>query len=85
MKTLEAIDWCEQFRDNIIMTGVEKVKYNLALKAMRTAITALEKQIPKKPNKMTCPTCGRIFLFLYGQTKGAKYCDNCGQAIDWGI
>lgn len=45
MTELEAIDWCEQFRDNIIATGVEKEKYTLALKAMRTAITALNNQV----------------------------------------
>lgn len=49
MKPQEAIEWCEQFRDNIIKTGVEKEKYTLALRAMRTAITAIEKQMPKKP------------------------------------
>ena len=84
MTTLEAIDWCEQFRDNIIMTGVEKEKYTLALKAMRTAITALENRTPKKVEKMACPTCGRIFLLLHGQRKGADFCDCCGQALDWG-
>jgi hypothetical protein len=41
MTEQEAIDLCEQFRDNIVATGVQKEKYTLALKAMRTAITAL--------------------------------------------
>ena len=85
MNSEDALNWCEDFRDNIIKTGVKKEKYTLALKAMREAIIALLKQIPKKPNNMACPNCGRIFLRLFGQTKGPKYCDNCGQAIDWGI
>jgi NMD protein affecting ribosome stability and mRNA decay len=84
MTEQEAIDWCEQFRDNIIMQGVKKEKYTLALKAMRTAITALEKQIPQKVEKMVCPSCSRIFLLLHGQRKGADFCDCCGQALDWG-
>ena len=84
MTEQEAIDWCEQFRDNIIMTGVEKEKYTLALKAMRTVIAALKKQIPQKLDKMACPNCGRIILMLHGQTRGANCCDVCGQAWDWG-
>lgn len=84
MTEQEAIDWCEQFRDNIVATGVEKEKYTLALKAMRTAIKTLEKQIPQKFKNMACPSCGRIFLLLHGQRKGADFCDCCGQALDWG-
>ena len=52
-----------------------------------TAISALEKQIPKKVNislkgttgwntKCHCPNC-RSFI-----SKG-KYCSECGQALDW--
>jgi hypothetical protein len=82
----EAIDWCEQFRDNIIATGVEKEKYTLALKAMRTSITALEKQIPQKviryfeiTYQAECPACkGRIEAHA-----SHKYCRLCGQAIEW--
>ena len=48
------------------------------------SIKALEKQIPKKLNKMwgvfCCPECG------YGQDeiKRFKYCQSCGQALEWG-
>ena len=53
--------------------------------ASRMAISALEKQIPKKPkeidcigfNILVCPVC-KFVLYLY-----EPYCDNCGQAIDW--
>lgn len=85
MTNEEALDWCDDFRYNIVKTGVKKEKYTLALKAMRKAMIALIKQIPRKPVGMTCPNCGRIFLFMFGKTQGAKFCDNCGQAIDWGI
>lgn len=80
----DALIWCDDFRNNIVMTGVVKEKYTLALQAMRTAMTAIAKQIPQKTDRMTCPNCGRIFLMLHGQTKGADFCDCCGQAIDWG-
>lgn len=51
----------------------------------RVAIKALEKQIPKKITKLACPSCNRIFLFRYGQTRKINYCDNCGQALDWSV
>ena len=60
--------------------------------AYRTAIKALEKQIPKKPiinncgcmsrnvwylDRPCCPRCGE-------HAAGYKYCDYCGQALDRG-
>ena len=43
------------------------------------AISALEKQIPKKPtDKYNCPRCGEQ---LMGKV---NCCEVCGQAIDWG-
>ena len=58
-------------------------------KAFETALTVLEKQIPKKPNMIgfepnklissvhySCPICDRL-LSRY------KYCPDCGQALDW--
>lgn len=55
--------------------------------AMRIAIQALEKQIPKKPDFTEdkefalCPCCNGK-----GLLNKQKYCDNCGQKIDldWG-
>lgn len=50
------------------------------------AVKALEKQIPRKPiedgyfdRPCVCPECGQEFGF----NSGFKYCENCGQAIDW--
>lgn len=59
--------------------------YNV-LEAIRFAISALEKQIPKKPNFTEdkefalCPCCNGK-----GLLNKQKYCDNCGQkiAFDW--
>lgn len=55
--------------------------------AYKLAIKALEKQIPKKPNKCVgfseslfiCPTCGRKQPIMYGQ----YHCKECGQKLDW--
>lgn len=48
------------------------------------AINALEKQIPKKPDFTEdkefalCPCCNGK-----GLLDKQKYCDNCGQKLDW--
>lgn len=57
--------------------------------AIELAVSALEKQIPKKLQNLhrfrgrekcvgTCPTCGYACCSDYGD-----YCGGCGQAIDW--
>lgn len=53
--------------------------------AMKVAIEALEKQIPKKPDDTyedslddECAVCG-TYIF-----ERDRYCPRCGQAIDWG-
>ena len=53
-------------------------------KANDMAIQALEKQMPKKPDFTEdkefalCPCCNGKGLFNM-----QKYCDDCGQKIDW--
>lgn len=86
MTEREAIDWCEQFRDNIVMTGVKKEKYTLALKALRTAITALKKQIPKKVIRYfeidysaECPACKKR-IQAHASHQNCKW---CGQKLEW--
>ena len=60
-------------------------------KACELACKALEKQIPKKPiardlwelgtaEGYSCPNCGLDIPY----TKHPKYCEECGQALDWG-
>lgn len=55
---------------------------------------AVEKRIPSKPeNKsnnpdnwevMCCPSCGKVFWNTGNSLRYVpKYCDICGQAIDW--
>ena len=52
--------------------------------ALEAAIQALEKQIPKKPDFTEdktfalCPRCNGK-----GLLDKQKYCDNCGQKLDW--
>lgn len=52
--------------------------------AADVAIQALEKQIPKKPDFTEdkefalCPCCNGK-----GLLDKQKYCDNCGQKLDW--
>ena len=52
--------------------------------AVRIAIKALEKQIPKKPIKhiskqdwYECPACGAYDVYEQ------NCCDECGQKLDW--
>jgi len=65
---------------------------------LEIAKEALEKQIPKKPEKLTyklliddgwmygCPTCGCACgenKYHPDVTKGDIYCTQCGQMLDW--
>lgn len=79
----EALIWCDDFRNNIINFGEQKPKYTLALRAMKTAMTAIARQIPRKVVGLVCPECERPFFLLHGQRKGADYCDRCGQKLKW--
>lgn len=71
--------------------------HNGAYAAVKMAITAIDKQIPKKPNSGTdrtwgtpakeaiCPACDYAlghWEFIGGGEK-ITYCEHCGQAIDW--
>ena len=60
------------------------IKYGGIAEAVDVAISAVEKQIPKKVKRDKssfgldyCPTCGII-----SPQKVSKYCD-CGQLLDW--
>ncbi len=69
---------------------------NEVLQARDMAISALEKQIPKKPKvcdygnetvNFGCPICKRkIISKIGGDWCGGEIsncCDRCGQALDW--
>ena len=75
----------------ILKIAKAEVEWNYPLDyaiAIDTAISALEKQIPKKPISLgedidrdvgQCPNCKEI-IDTY---EDYKYCSDCGQAIDW--
>lgn len=73
-----------------IELAIAEVEWNYPMDyaiAFETAISALEKQIPKKVNislkgttgwntKCHCPNC-------HSMVSHGKYCSNCGQALDF--
>jgi hypothetical protein len=71
-----AIDAMEFFK-KILYNGI----YRQYVGNFDTAISALEKQIPKKRadgwygKNTECPICHIV--------ASNKYCPNCGQALDW--
>ena len=98
MKPKEAIDWCEQFINNLVSANVDTKKRTLGLKAMQTCKSALEKQTPKKPTPQVVKGGKRLIgngWWCKGTTvykcpccnswitQTYKYCIDCGQALDW--
>lgn len=83
MKQVERIDneLCKQIHDIAVSSGIDEV-YVLD---KRTILSALEKQIPRKPvptpqpckSRFACSICDKR---LYSKQ---KFCDRCGQALDW--
>lgn len=86
----------KQVRDNFVQNLAENAYLNMCtVEEMEIAISALEKQIPKKPykrkehkqNDYYCAVC-RYYLGDEMELKFAglqpKFCPNCGQRIDWG-
>ena len=71
-----------------IQVAIAEVEWEYQLDysvAFKTAIEALEKQIPKKvifqsgfKGLRCCPCCNVRFIDW-----GMKYCGECGQALDW--
>ena len=57
--------------------------YTRLREALDMAIEALEneKQTPKKPINLTCPTCG--FDRIDNSWWVFPYCPKCGQCLDW--
>ena len=60
--------------------------------ALKIAIKALEKQIPKKPiedgyydEPCVCPNCGSNVINEADNDYQFEYCYYCGQALDWSV
>lgn len=83
-----------EYQEDMRSKGIDYQVNNLVIK---TAILALEKQIPKKPivdptnlcefQNFRCPKCNKKIIsrvdgeWVAGSLQG--YCDDCGQRLDW--
>lgn len=83
MTNEEAIKMLKQWNKDLFPYEDEKA----GIECHNIAISALDKQIPKKVNislkgttdwntKCHCPNC-------HSMVSHGKYCTNCGQALDW--
>lgn len=74
----------KEVRFNMSEIGLNDEAAKRVSEAKNIAVQALEKQIPKKPDFTEdkefalCPCCNGKGLF-----NKRKYCDNCGQKLDW--
>lgn len=59
--------------------------WNNDVNALKMAIEALEKQIPKKPSFGAdgTPQCSECLWDEFYNKDAMRYCPSCGQAIDW--
>ena len=85
----------QQVRDNFVQSLAENAYLNMCTaEEMRIVIEALEKQIPKKLKIQKCDEktvyiceCGKKQFVIYQEGlmfgNKNKYCEHCGQAIDW--
>ena len=73
----------KEFQQNIDMPFGS----NISREASKLAIQALEKQIAKKPifyaHNYYCSVCNSLVGNNEFEWKRLKYCDNCGQKLDW--
>lgn len=82
MTESEAIEWIKELKGS---EEIQEFYYvESFIEAFDIAIQALEKQIPKKvlstwdKEFALCPCCNGK-----GLSDKQKYCDNCGQRLDW--
>lgn len=99
-KVREAIYCMKSFADDTVCEecdNYDRCDHTMVANNARTAIEALEKQLPRKPreNKIrggwlgkqkhyTCPTCGNCLLEeMMNERQNTSYCWDCGQRLDW--
>jgi hypothetical protein len=78
-KAQNAIWDIETLQETIGVIPYEEMELN----ALKRAIVALEKQIPKitkeSHGKHICPACGRLY---WEKSYICDYCDKCGQRLE---
>ena len=87
MSNTEAIRWLIAIEDKYIHGGDEEFDEKRK-QAIKTAISALEKQIPKKPRVdseswLCCPKCNETFAMFDRLNRRLLCCGCCGQKLDW--
>lgn len=71
----------------LTLSEKEKKELNMLEPIYKTAVSALEKQIPQKPitykgtNCADCPICGARVRGI--DKPFGNWCSKCGQALDW--
>ncbi len=90
MEIKEAIERLKEYHDNSVIfsetVGEEKDYFAVALEI---AISALEKQVEKRPypddddSILACPYCGSGEYLHNPDENENQYCGQCGQKIDW--
>lgn len=78
-----------------IEIAIVEVEWNYPMDyaiAFENAISAIEKQIPKKPimigdnysRVLSCDSCKKTIVNVWNVSEyKPKYCHYCGQALDW--
>lgn len=88
IRNQDAYEYCKK------QCMLEQMVGNETWKHYQYAVFALDKQIPVQPDLEgdgyyngelvydtgICPTCGQDYEIEYHTP---KYCENCGQALDW--
>ena len=81
-------------RESFMVGDYDKSIYDRDKEALQTAITALEKQVPKKVIWESAKN-GKIYAFYWACCPNCgndicdednvelKFCTDCGQALDW--
>lgn len=78
-----------------IATATSNIDGFRVLEPLSLAISALEKQLPKRPHAddnggceyyecwIECPDCGEAILEYTSENETYYYCVGCGQKLDW--
>ena len=97
-KVREAIDCMKSFADDTVCEecdNYDRCDHTMVANNARTAIEALEKQLPKRVDFeedvaenmcVECPSCGSFLGYqvdCLDENYQFDYCEHCGQRLDW--